>query len=210
MRLAQLMTVAGLLSLGACATSEPIPDRVTFLAQVSYVAKPDEAAQGLHFVAQPDEALNGVVPHSQDVPSADRLIGACGDEHNADAKVVLVRLYYYEVGRSGRLDDYLRWAMVEGGLPVERGNLVELEQRPGAAKSRCVVTSKIRATTIDAAGCEYHRNQEGALAASLDAISGQASVSLYCPFFEAEGWKSSPVGVIGGLVWWKPTGRAAP
>src|SRR5262245_56856350 len=153
MKLAQFMPVIGLLGMGACATPPPIPDRATFLGQISYVAGPDEAAQGFHFVAQPDEALNGVLPQSRDVPPAKRLIAGCGAEHDADAKFVLVRFYYYQVSRSGRIDDYSRWAMVEGGLPVERGNLVEVEQWPGQAKSRCVVAKKVLAVTLAAAGC---------------------------------------------------------
>jgi hypothetical protein len=205
MNLAQLMPIVGLLGMGGCATPPPIPDRATFLGQISYIARPDEVAQGFHFIAQPDEALNGVLPHSRDVPPAKHLIEACGAEHSADANFVLVRFYYYQVGRSGRLDDYSHWAVLEDGLLVERGNLVELEQRPGQGKSRCLVTSKILSATLAAAGCEYHRDQQGALFSALEMVSGQASASLYCPFLEAEGWKSAQVGLFGGLAWWKPT-----
>src|SRR4029453_13149920 len=106
-----------------------------------------------------------------------------------DANFVLVRFYYYQVGRSGRLDDYSHWAVLEDGLLVERGNLVELEQRPGQGKSRCLVTSKILSATLAAAGCEYHRDQQGALFSALEMVSGQGSASLYCPFLEAGGRK---------------------
>jgi len=205
MKLARFMPIVGFLGISACATAPPIPDAATFLGQIAYVARPEEVAQGFHFVAQPDEALNGVLPHSRDVPPATHLIEACGAEHSADAKFVLVRFYYYQVGRSGGLDDYSHWAVIEDGLPVERGNLVELEQRPGQAKSRCLVTSKILAVTVAAAGCEYHLDQQGALVSALDMLSGQASASLYCPFLEADGWKSAPVGLFGGLAWWKST-----
>jgi hypothetical protein len=144
-----------------------------------------------------------VVPHSRDVPPAKHLLADC-NEHNAEAKFALARFYYYRVGRSGRLDDYSVWMMVDAGLPVERGNLVEIEQRVGRSSSRCLITSKIRAASVTAAGCDYHQDEQGALFSALDMASGQASMSLYCPFFEVEGWKSTPSGISGGLVWWKP------
>src|SRR5262245_35185579 len=151
MKLAQVLLAVGLSGAGACTSPQPIPDTATFLGQISYVAPLDEAARGFHFVAQSDDALNDVLPQSTDVPPAKRLIAACAGEHNVDVKLVFIRFYYYQVGRSGQLYDFSHWAMVEGGLPVERGNLVEVEQRLGQGKSRCLVTTNIRAATLSTA-----------------------------------------------------------
>lgn len=201
MKTTQFIPVVGLLALGACTTTPSIPARAVLLAQVSYVAQGDEAVKGFQHVAQPDEALNGVVPQPKHQPPAKRSIESCSGAHDADAKFALVRFYYFQVGRSGMLFDFSEWTLVEAGVPVERGNLVEVELRPN---SRCMVTRKIRATNLAAAGCEFHRDEQSALFSVLDMASGQASASLYCPFFKTEQWTSTAIGVVGGLAWWEP------
>jgi hypothetical protein len=203
-RLANAVAAAATLTLAACAGAPSIPDGATLIAQVVYTAGSDEAMHGFHYEAQPDDALNGVLPHSDNVPPATQLIAGCGADTVPARKFALVRFYYYQVGRSGRLDQYSLLATVDDGLQVERGNLVEVEKRLGHGKSRCVIVKRVRARTPAGAGCVYQRDQQGAGFAAMDMISGQSSTSLTCPFFRQEGWKATPVGVIGGQVWWRP------
>ena len=142
-----------------------------------------------------------MVPHTRDVSPAKHLLADCNGEHNAEAKFALARFYYYRVGRSGRLDDYSVWMMVDAGLPVERGNLVEVKQRVGRSNSHCLIASKIRAASVTAGGCDYRQDGQGALFSVLDMASGQASMSAR---FSRLRDGTTPSGIIGGLVWWKP------
>ena len=210
MKLTQLLSAVGLLALGACATKPAIPDRAILLGQVAYVAQSGEATTGFRYVAQTDDALNGVLPSSRNVPPAQELITSCSAEHDDDARFALVRFYYYEVGRSAPLHDISLWTMVGAGLPVARGNLVEVDLHRGSSKSECRVINRVRAANIGAAGCQYHGDEEGALFSVMDMVSGQASASLYCPFYEEEGWKATAIGVMGGLAWWKAPAAAVP
>jgi hypothetical protein len=201
--LANLVAAVATLAVGACAGAPPIPDGATLIAQTYYIASSGEAVHGFHYATQSEDALNGALPHSKDIPPATELIAACGVGTASGTQFARIRFYYYQVGRSGLLDEFSSWAIVDNGLQVERGNLVEVEQRLGHANSHCVIVKRVRAATPAAAGCAYQRDEQGALFATLDMISGQASASLNCPFFSQEGWKASPVGLIGGLAWWR-------
>jgi hypothetical protein len=203
----RLTLIVGLLSACATAPRSPDPGEV-FLGQVSYIATPDEASHGFRYVGRPDEALDGVLPRWESVPPANSLMASCGYEQSTETKFLLVRFYYYWTDSKGRdLRSFSRWTMVEAGLPVETGNMVEVEVRPGLAKSRCAVTKKIRAVSLKAGECAYLENKKGAFASAMAAVSPYGgSASFYCPFIETEGWKSRPLGPfggIGGFVWSK-------
>jgi hypothetical protein len=121
-----------------------------------------------------------------------------------------VRFYYYWFEASRGIANFSRWAMVDSNVSVERGNIVQVELRPGPSNSRCAVVNKVRAISLDEAECEYRDNKRGGVfsaLAHLDSGGGPGSASFYCPFVKAEGWRATPLGPaagsMGGIAWSK-------
>jgi hypothetical protein len=200
-----MMLAGALLPVCACSTSKPISENEVFVGQIAYLATSSEAATGFHYVPQPDEALRGVLPRTADVPPAKSLISACGQ--NSGGQFALVRLYYYWLNSGVAVVSFSPWTIAGTELPIARGNVVEVQLRPGLSNSRCAVITKVRTASLSAGNCEYRLDKKSALEATLGGFSpngGPGAASLYCPFMEAEGWKAAHMGPSGdGTVWSK-------
>jgi hypothetical protein len=207
MKAQDLAVVAAIaLLLSACASSPPPAPIEFYIGQVIYVATAEEASHGFHYTASADEALHGFVPDSLDVPPATGLINSCAYDGSPDTRFAVVRFYYYWLNAPVRIVTLNRWSMVDKGLSVQRGNIVELTVHSTSASSRCAVVAKLRAANLGEAHCEYRVNQKGWVENALAAFStagGPGAASLYCPFLETEGWNRVPDGGYGGFLWSK-------
>jgi hypothetical protein len=200
-----------LLLVSGCASEPPPPPEELLVGQVQYVATAHEAKRGFYYTAKYNETIYGVIPASSNVPAATALMKDCGYDGNPETRFALVRFYYFWLDASRSIHSFAPWTMIAAGVPVERGNIVEVDVRSGASKSRCAVVTKVRAADLDAAECEYRDNKINWISKELNRFSpagGPGAASVYCPFLEAEGWRQKPIGPFagssdGGYAWAK-------
>ena len=202
MNLMRSLFCLSVLTLGGCATT-PLPERTLFFGEVAYIA-------------QREDILNGFKTGPEKFSPPKELLAACGyDENTVDpGKIVLVRYFYYWNNVASRvIRNGVKWAVVDGGLRVAHGNLVEVELLSGraGADSRCATIRRIRAVNLRAAQCEYRKNEQSSVANAFDTINpigGPGSASIYCPYLETEGWGKTQIGPYEAIAWTKrPVGE---
>jgi hypothetical protein len=187
----------------ACADEalKPIPASTVILGQVSYVPEPEEVMHGFTFAPQPDE-FNGIPVWEKnygDKSEIEAVKASCGLAPGMAARFAVVRLYYFQthdhVGlrKRPKLYEARGFAVVAEHLPVERGNVVEIEMRPGQSNSRCPTIIKIKASSLAAGPCRYVDN----VRAETRGLGEGAVYALDCPLLESEGWHE----VRGPLYW---------
>lgn len=129
------------------------------------------------------------------------LSNGLSDQELIEGKVVLILYQWYRHNPS-KVHDVLDWAIVEKGVKVNKGNVVELQLR----KPYAIVTGVLY-TDIEKSECEFIKGERGGLAA-LDLANpggGPATANLYCPKLEQNGWQKTPFGMyVGGFLMTKP------
>ena len=217
MRTLLLALVAGIAFIGAAQAGDLFPPGTVVLGQVAYAAQGDEAEHGFHFVPEAEDALAGIVSKAVDVEPANKLLAACGKEDKSQMSFALVRFYYFWNNEaSGVIRDFSGWTMVDAGLSIAKGNIVEVQLRPGPSNSRCAGISRVRTEKMTTGDCEYRQNKKGAFEkglALIDPYGGPGSASLYCPFLKTEGWQAKPFGpfaAVDGIVWSRPPTLSQP
>ena len=123
------------------------------------------------------------------------------DQELIEGKVVIILYQWYRHNPSKGYD-VLDWAIVEKGITVKKGNVVELRLR----KPYAIVTG-ILYDDIEKGECKWIIGDRGGFGA-LDLINpagGPATGNLYCPKLEHEGWQKTPFGMyVGGFLMTKP------
>lgn len=123
------------------------------------------------------------------------------DQELNTGKVVIILYQWYQHNPS-RTHDVLDWAIVEKGVKVKKGNVVELQLR----KPYAIVTG-ILYNDVEEGKCEFIKGDRGGLAAldMVNILGGPATANLYCPKLEQEGWQKTPFGMYkGGFLMTKP------
>jgi len=200
-----LVTVA---CLGDASAARHSTTMQTFLAEIAYIPTADEVASGFHYTPNENAGLLGESERSADV-APKTPAKPCGAETPEPTQVVLARVYYYWIDRSPGVVSLMPLTVVSPNITVARGNLVELTLGFGPGKSVCAVVTSVRAESLAAGGCEFRVNKRGAVAGAIVALDhgGPGAASLFCPFFETEGWKLVQIGPLpkeyGGVAWSK-------
>ena len=165
-------------------------DGTSVLGEVTYILSREQIEKGV---------ING--PHKIPPIYQELLSNGYSDQELIEGKVVVIVYQTYWHNRS-RSHDFLDWAIVENGIKINKGNVVELQFR----KPYAIVTG-VLFNDIKGSGCQLIKGDRGGLA-GLDLVNpggGPSTANLYCPKLEQEGWQKTPYGMYkGGFLMTKP------
>ncbi len=178
---------------GAGAQGVPLPAGTLMLGEVRHVLTRDLVNAG------------EVAPGQKAANLSQRLQAAGFTDAQIDAgRVVVVRYQiYWNNTSSGNKYSQQGPELVDDGLKVEAGNVVELEvleRGPG-------VIRRVRAPSLAEGGCYYGDVPVGTaveLLGALSLVGPRGSASLYCAGIEKEGWQRPRT------FWHKLPGAAGP
>ena len=165
-------------------------DGTSVLGGVSYILSREEIEKG-----------GGDKEHKFPPMYQELIRNGLSDQELIEGKVVIIiyQSYRHNISKMHYVFD---WAIIEKGITVKKGNVVELQLR----KPYAVVTG-ILYNDIEESECKFIQGDRGGFAA-LDIINpagGPATANLYCPKLEHEGWQKTPFGMyMGGFLMTKP------
>ena len=165
-------------------------DGTSILGEVTYIPSREQIEKGV---------VKG--PHKIPPIYQELLSNGYSDQELIEGKVVVIVYQTYWHNRS-RTHDFLDWAIVDKGIKVNKGNVVEVQVH----KPYAIVTGVLFNDT-KGSECQIIPGERGGLAA-LDLVNpggGPGTANLYCPKLEQEGWQKTPHGMyVGGFLMTKP------
>lgn len=185
------------LALAGCAAAPPpLPEHTLFLGEVARIASRADLVDG--FRLGPD-----------DVPPPVSSLRRCGygEADFQDRRFAVVRFHYHWHNvAAGVVHSGFRFVAIPPGMAVRSGNLVEVDVTTAAddPHTRCARLHRVRADTLESAGCLYRRNERsglGAVMSRLSPIGGPGSASIDCADIEGTGWLLVPFGPYDARVW---------
>ena len=155
-------------------------DGTSVLGGVSYILSREEIEKGVR------RGETQVPPMYQEL-----IRNGLSDQELIDGKVVIIIYQWYRHNRSR--DHYVfDWAIVEKGIKVKEGNVVELR----LSKPYAIVTG-ILYDDLRNSECKWILGDRGGFGA-LDLVNpggGPGTSNLYCPTLEQAGWQKTPFGM---------------
>ena len=154
------------------------------------------------------EVDNGTQVNGVQMPPLHSVLTAQGysDSELVDGSGAIVRTAMFRHNqRSGIEHEFMKPSLVEKGLVVSEGNVVEIRIDKGLG-----TILKVRYRNMEEGHCEYRLDDRNAMGKTLDIMNplgGPASSSLYCPALVDEGWQPKPFGPYDAKGWFKAANR---
>ncbi len=127
--------------------------------------------------------------------------GYAGDEIVEGSAAIVRTAFYRNNQASGILHELLKPSLVQKGLALSEGNVVEIKIDKGTG-----TIVKVRYRNLQEGECKYRLDERNDLGKSLDFANpagGPSSESLYCPALAGEGWQPRQFGPYDAKGWFK-------